>query len=201
LEVPVPSKWRRFLLCLPLAAAVASPAFGQTWGVGATYGSVNNVDGSFTLDGFKPSEYTVFVDYKFERNALVRMTYGSMWTEQALAGTSVTTSSGETATVPGAKERINSISVDVSYLVFEGFFTSGLFAGIGGYQFNPQPMPPEFAAYQDPSEKVFGFNVGVDGDFRLGKYASLVLRFTYHNVSATPHRQFFNASAGLVGKF
>jgi hypothetical protein len=192
---------RRFLLCTLAAAALAAPAFGQAWGVGGTYGSVNDVDDSWTLDGFKPSEYTVFVDYRFERDALLRFTYGSMYTEQSQSGATVTTGSGETATVPAAKERINSVSVDVSYLMFEGFFTSGLFAGIGGYQFKPQPMPPDFSAYQDLEEKVFGFNVGVDGDFRVSKNASIVLRFTYHNVSAHPHRQFFNAAAGVVGKF
>jgi hypothetical protein len=191
----------RILLFSVIAAALSSPAAGQNWAVGATYGSVNDVNDGLTLGGFKPSEYTVFVDYRFERDALLRFTYGSMYTEQSQSGQTVTISPGETATVPAAKERINSVAVDVSYLMFEGFFTSGLFAGIGGYQFKPQPMPPEFAAYQDLDEKVFGFRFGVDGDFRVGKHASVVLRFTYHNISAHPHRQFFNAAVGLEGKF
>ena len=192
--------WKRGLLCCLAAAAFAAPARPQSFGLGATYGSVNDVSHSFTLDGFKPSEYTIFFDYKMEPTTLVRLTYGSMWTAQSQAGQTVTTSAGQ-ATVPGAKERINYITADASYLFWEGFYAAGIFGGIGGYDFNPQPMPPEFAAYQDPDEKVFGFNLGVDGEFRVLKNLAVVLRFTYHNVSAHPHRQFFNADAGLVGRF
>lgn len=192
--------WKRWLLCSLAAAALAAPARAQSFGLGATYGSVNDVSHSFSLDGFKPSEYTVFFDYRMEHTTLLRLTYGSMWTAQSQAGDTVTTSEGE-ATVPGAKERINYITADVSYLFWEGFYTGGLFGGIGGYQINPQPMPPEFAAYQDPNQKVFGFNFGVDGEFRVLKNLAVVLRFTYHNVSASPRRQFFNADAGFVGRF
>lgn len=192
--------WKRSLLLALFGVALAAPALAQTWGLGATYGSVNDVNESFTLDGFKPSEYTVWVDYRMEKTTLLRMTYGSMWTTQALAGQTVTTPDGP-ATMPGYKERINCLTVDVSYVYWEGFYTGGLFAGVGGYSFQPQPVAPEFAAYQDLDERVFGWNAGVDGEFRLAKYLAFVLRFTYHNVSAHPHRQFFNADAGLVARF
>lgn len=191
---------KKSLLFLVAGAALASSALAQTWGLGATYGSVNNVNESFTLDGFKPSEYTFWADYRVEKKTLLRMTYGSMWTEQAQAGSTVQTPTGS-VTVPGFKERINYLTVDVSYLLWDGFYTSGLFAGFGGYQFNPEPVPPEYAAYQDSSEKVFGWNAGVDGEFRVLKQLAIALRFTYHNISAHPHRQFFNADAGVVARF
>jgi len=193
--------WKRWLLCSLAAAALAAPARAQqTFGLGATYGSVNDISHSFSLDGFKPSEYTVFFDYRLEKATLLRLTYGSMWTEQARVGTTVTTPSGP-QTVPTAKERINYLSVDVSYLFWEGFYTGGVFGGIGGYSFNPQPMPAGFEAYQDLDTKVFGFNLGLDGEFRVLQNLSVVLRFTYHNVAASPRRQFFNADAGLVARF
>jgi len=192
--------WKKSVLCILIGVALAVPGRAQMWGIGASYGSVNNVNDSFTLDGFKPSEVTGWLDYRMESATLLRLTYGSMWTNQALAGQTVTTSTS-TVTVPGAKERVNSMTVDVSYQVFEGFFTSGLFAGIGGYHFRPETMPPEYAAYQDENETVFGWNAGADGEFRVMNHLWIVLRLTYHNVAAHPHRQFFNAAAGLVGRF
>lgn len=191
--------WKRSLACAVLGVAAAAPAISQTWGVGASYGSVNNVNDSVTLSGFKPSEYTLWVDYRMEKTTLLRMTYGSMWTPQALAGQTVETPTG--GTVPGFKERINYVTVDVSYLFWDGFYAGGLFAGVGGYGFNPQTMPAEFAGYQDLDERVFGWNAGVDGEFRVTKSLAIVLRFTYHNISAHPHRQFVNADAGLVARF
>jgi hypothetical protein len=195
--------WKRSLLLAGFGVALAAPALPQspgTWGIGATYGSVNNVDDSFSLDGFKPSEYTIWADYRMERSTLLRMTYGSMWTTQALAGQTVTTPGGP-ATMPGYKERINYLTVDVSYTYWEGFYTGGIFGGIGGYSFNPQPVAPEFAASQDLDQKVFGWNAGLDGEFRVAKNFAIVLRLTYHNILADPHRQFFNADAGFVARF
>ena len=119
-----------------------------------------------------------------------------MWTEQAQSGTTV-----NGVYVPAAKERINYLTTDVSYQYAEGFYTGGIFGGIGGYSFKPQPMPPGSEAYQDLDERVFGFNLGVDGEFRVTQSLAVVLRMAYHNVSAHPHRQFFNADAGLVARF
>jgi hypothetical protein len=199
-EVPLLTCKRSLLLAL-FGVALAAPALPQTWGLGATYGSVNNVNQSFSLDGFKPSEYTFWADYRMEKSTLLRMTYGSMWTTQALAGQTVTTPSGP-ATMPGYKERINYLTVDVSYVYWQGFYTGGIFAGVGGYSFKPQPVAPEFSASQDLDQRVFGLNAGLDGEFRVTKNFGVVLRFTYHNVMADPlRRQFFNADAGLVGRF
>ena len=100
---------------------------------------MNDVNDSFDLDGFKPSEYTLWVDYRMEKTTLLRMTYGSMWTTQALAGQTVTTPSGP-QTMPGYKERINYLTADVSYVYWQGFYTGGIFGGIGGYSVNPQPV-------------------------------------------------------------
>jgi hypothetical protein len=192
---------KRSLLLALFGVALAAPALPQTWGLGATYGSVNNVNQSFSLDGFKPSEYTFWADYRMEKTTLLRMTYGSMWTTQALAGQTVTTPSGP-ATMPGYKERINYLTADVSYVYWQGFYTGGIFAGVGGYSFKPQPVAPEFAASQDLDQRVFGFNAGLDGEFRVSKNFGIVLRFTYHNIMADPlRRQFFNADAGVVGRF
>lgn len=195
--------WKRSLLLALFGAALAAPARPQTfqtWGIGATYGSVNDVSKSFTADGFKPSEYTIWVDYRMERTTLLRVTYGSMWTTQAYAGQTVETSGGS-STMPGYKERINYLTVDASYVYWYGFYTGGIFGGLGGYSFNPQPVAPEYASYQDQDERVFGWNAGVDGEFRVLKNLSVVLRLAYHNVSAHPHRQFFNADAGFVARF
>ncbi len=187
---------KTWILGLFAAAALAQAARSQTFGIGATYGSVNDVSHSFTLEGFKPSEYTVFGDFNFEKEALLRMTYGSMWTEQSQSGQVV-----NGVFVPSAKEHVNYLTLDASYLFRESFYTAGVFGGIGGYGYDPEPMPAGFEQFQDPNQKYFGFNLGVDGEFRVTKNLGLVLRLTYHNIAAHPTRQFFNADAGLVGRF
>lgn len=195
--------WKRSLLLAVFGAAMAAPARPQTssFGLGASYGAVNGVDDSFSLDGFHPSVVTGWFDYRMEKATLLRMTYGSMWTAGSNSGQTITTPGGS-VTMPGYKDRINYLTVDVSYQLFQGFFTSGLFAGIGGYQVKPQLVAPEFAPYQDVNEKSFGFNGGVDGEFRVTANFAVVLRLTYHNISADPtRRQFFNAELGFVGRF
>ena len=187
-------KWR--ILGGFAALALAAPLSAQMFGIGATYGSVNDISHSFKLEGFKPSEYTVFFDYRMEHSTLLRLTYGSMWTQQSLVGQTV-----NGVFVPSAKEHVNYITADVSYLFGQDFYTGGIFGGLGGYEYRPDPMPAGFEAYQDPSKKYFGFNLGVDGEFRVTKHVGIVLRLTYHNISADHRRQFFNADAGLVGRF
>ena len=89
----------------------------------------------------------------------------------------------------------------MSYLFFEGFFTSGLFAGIGGYGIRPDAVPPAAEPYADRDETVFGWHAGADGEFKIAKNVGLVIRLTYHNISAHPHRQFVNADGGVVARF
>lgn len=196
--------WKKGLLASLALVVLASPARAQgppqMFGLGGTYGSVNDVTHSFAIDGFKPSEWTVFFDYRMEQAMLLRFTFGSMWTEQSLVGQTVTTPSGPVF-VPTAKEHVNYITMDASYLYAEGFYTGGIFGGIGGYQYNPEAMPPGFEQFQDPSQKYFGLNVGVDGEFRVTKNVGIVLRLTYHYLFTNPQRQFFNADAGVVGRF
>ena len=199
--------WKRGFLASLVLVILVSPIRAQTFGgstqmfgLGATYGSVNDVSNTFTLEGFKPSEWTVWFDYRMEPSAFLRITYGSMWTEQSLVGQTVTTPSGPVY-VPTAKEHVNYLTFDASYLYAEGFYTGGIFGGIGGYQYVPDPMPPGYEQFQDPNAKYFGFNLGVDGEFRVSRNFGIVLRLTYHYIFATPRREFFNADAGIVGRF
>jgi hypothetical protein len=194
---------RRSLWLAASVLAGASALRAQDWGVGATVGLVNDVSTNATFDAFNHSEVTAWVDYEMERNILLRGTFGSMRTTQTFSESTVDTPSGP-ATLPLIKERVNYYTVGVSYLFWEGFYTSGVFAGIGGYHIKPdqsENIPSEFDPFLDRNETVFGWHAGLDGDFRLMKHLSLVLRFAYHNVSAHPHRQWVTADTGLVAKF
>ena len=195
--------WKKALLASVALAVLARPARAQQeFGVGASVGLVNDVTNDFTLDGFKHSEVTTWVDYRFEKNAILRATFGSMRTQQSQAGQTETTPDGGLVTVPSYfKERINYLTVGVSYLLWQGWFTSGLIGGIGGYHIIPDTLPSEYAAYQDLKETAFGFHLGTEGLFRVYKDGAIVIRVTYHNVAATPHRQFMNADVGLVWRF
>ena len=76
-----------------------------------------------------------------------------------------------------------------------------VFGGIGGYKIDPDTVAPPYAAFADQKETAFGWHFGTEAIFRVYKSAGIVLRATYHNVSATPHRQFINANVGAVVRF
>lgn len=178
-------------------AAIALPCAAQSFGIGGSVGLVNDLSRDFS---FQPSEVTGWIDYTMEKNVVLRGTYGSMRTQQYNSEAVVTTPDGP-VTLPEFKERVNYGTVGVSYLFFEGFYTSGIFAGIGVYGFRPDTLPPDIAQYQDEDETVFGWHGGVDGEFRVLKNLAIVLRLTYHNISAHPHREFLNADGGLLVRF
>ncbi len=190
---------KRILLVLACAAAAAT-ARAQSFGLGISVGLPNDVATEVRLDNFDHSEVTGWFDYRLEPGAILRLTYGNMRTRQANSRSVIETVPGPFA-LPEFKSRIEYGTVGVSYLFWEGFYTSGIFAGIGGYGIRPDAVAPELAAYADRRETVFGWHGGLDGEFRLLRRLSLVLRFTYHNISAHPHRQFINADAGFVARF
>lgn len=183
-----------------LAVGLTGPALAQQFGIGGSAGFVDDISSGVEFSGFKWGEATGWFDYKMEPGTLLRLTYGSMWTEQSASRSTVLTPSGN-LTLPQMDERVGYYILSVSYLFWEGFFTSGLFAGIGGYGFRPDAVPTAVEPYADPKETVFGWHVGVDGEFRTWKNVGIVIRLTYHNVSAHPHRQFFNSDAGVVVRF
>lgn len=194
--------WKKTLLFLAAIAVLALPARAQTFGLGGSVGLVDNVGNGIT-DGFKHSEVTGWADYRFEKAALLRLTFGSMRTQQTNAGLTVTTPDGGFLTVPSQfKERINYATVGVSYLWYEGYFTSGLIGGIGGYKFLPDTVPSEFAPYADERQTAFGFHLGTEAIFRVFKNTFIVGRLTYHQVISQPKtRQFLNADVGAAVRF
>ena len=195
---------RALFLCAAIAAILAATvatASAQNLAVGGAAGIVNDVDPySEAFQGFKWGEANGWFEYKMEKTTVLRLTYGSMWTQQSASQSVVTTPDGLVA-LPQLDENIRYGIVSVDYLFWEGFFTSGLFGGIGWYGIRPDAVPPGLDQYADQDENVFGFHFGVDGEFQLTKQLGLVLRLTYHNISAHPHRQFVNADGGAVFRF
>lgn len=190
---------KRILLVLACAGLAVS-ARAQTFGLGIAVGLPNDVSDEVRVDNFDHSQVTGWVDYRVEQSTLLRLTYGNMRTAQARSQSVVQTPTGP-LTLPEFKERIEYGTFGVSYLFWEGFYTSGIFAGVGVYDFRPDSVAPEIAPYTDLNETVFGWHAGLDGEFRLVQHLSLVLRLTYHNIAAHPHRQFLNADAGFVARF
>jgi hypothetical protein len=192
-----------------LGAAVAARGVAQTvptWGIGAAAGWVNDVGNghAFHLDRFKKSELSAWVDYKIEAKTLLRVTFGTLRTAGSNSGGNVPVDvdgSPGVLALPAYKERIEYGTIGASYLFFESFYTAGLFGGLGGYHVKPDMISPEALPFRDRDETVFGWHAGVDGEVRIVQHLGLVARLTYHNFSAHPHRQFFNANAGLVGRF
>ena len=190
---------KRILLVLAFACLAVS-AGAQTFGLGITVGLPNDVGTKVRIDNFDHSEVTGWFDYRLESSTLFRLTYGNMRTQQARSQSTIQTPTGPLV-LPEFKERIEYGTMSLSYLFWEGFYTSGIFAGVGAYAIRPDAVASEIAEYADERETVFGWHVGLDGEFRLVRKLSLVLRLTYHNITAHPHRQFLNADAGFVARF
>lgn len=184
------------LMASVLIAGLASVAAAQTFGIGASLGWANDTGNDF---GFRHGDVNGWIDYRFEEHALLRLTYGSMRTQQS-GGATIEVPVGDTSETRELKERVNYYTLGVSYLFSEGFFTSGLFAGLGGYQIRPDALPVGFVG-PDVKETAFGWHVGSEAIFRVVRNLGLVARATYHNVSAHPHRQFLTLNAGVVARF
>ena len=195
---------RRTLLLCAVAAGLAGtapmPMVAQSFGFGGAAGIVNDVSGDVEFSGFKWGDANGFFEYRIEKSTMFRATYGNMWTQQSKSESVVTTPDGPVS-VPKMDESVRYGIVSVSYLFWQDYFTSGLFAGIGGYGIRPATVPVDLEPFSDPEETVFGWHAGVDGEFQVTRQVGVVLRFTYHNVSAHPHRQFVTADGGAVFRF
>jgi hypothetical protein len=185
-------------LALLLAAGSAR---AQAWGGGATIGIVNDVEHHFHWDEFHSKDITGYLEYEIEKQIVVRATYGQMNVKGENAGQTFTLPSGEIRTMPDLTEDIRYATLGVSYEFFEGPFTSGMFAGIGGYKIVPDPVPEEIANYRDNRETAFGWHVGVDGGWQMMKHLSLVVRLNMHGILSTQGRYILSAGGGLTYRF
>lgn len=198
-EVPV-SIGRNLGLVFLLSAVSSATCLAEDWGVGASIGLVNDVERRFRLDEFEPRDGSAWVDFRLEERVVLRGTAGSMKTTGDNAGR-VVEIAGADVVLPDLDQRIDYGTVGVSYLFWEGDYTSGIFGGIGGYRVDPDRAPPEIAVFRDRNETVFGWHIGVDGDLRILARLSLVGRLTYHKIRSESGRSILTANAGAVLRF
>lgn len=176
-------------------------ARAQSWGGGATIGLVNDVEHHFHWDEFHSKDIAGYLEYEIDRRVIVRATYGEMNVKGENAGQTFTLPSGEIRTMPDLTENIRYATLGVSYEFFEGTYTSGIFAGIGGYKIIPDPVPEEIANYRDNRETAFGWHLGVDGSWQMVKHLSLVVRLNMHGILSTQGRYILSTGAGLTYRF
>ena len=185
-------------LCLVAAAVAAQGSAVDQWSIGVTYGLTNDVEGRFRLDAFTPRDITAWVDYHIDNRTLLRASYVDITTKVDRPYQNPSVPPPEP--LPTRPIGIHGVTLGTSYQVFEGFFTSGIFGGIGGYHIGPNPAP-DLAPYQDRKETVFGFHAGVDGDFRIHRHASVVVRLTFHGILSETKRWLLSSSVGFAGHF
>jgi len=182
---------------------VAGSSLAQSFGAGATIGLVNDVTEKFHVDGFKPTDLNAWVDYEVHEKVMVRATLGRLRMKGVNAGQVVTRPSGSSSiTLPGLTNHVDYGTLGVSYEFFEGAYTSGLFAGFGGYKIIPDAVEDAFIAnYRDPHETVLGWHGGVDGGVQLISRLSLMVRVTYHSIRSSSGRSLLTANGGLMYRF
>jgi hypothetical protein len=185
-----------------IAFLFAGPCLAQGIGIGASIGAVNDVGGKFHIDEFKPKDLNVWADYEAEKKVLVRVTLGTLRLKGVNAGKTVSLSPDEApVTLPDLKNDVDYATLGVCYLITEAGYTSGIFAGFGGYKIRPDAVADDIANYRDQRETAFGWHAGVEGGFQLVSRLSLMLRLTYHNIRSEAGRSILTANAGLGYRF
>jgi hypothetical protein len=181
----------------------AGPLLAQgSIGVGATIGLVNDVGGRFHVDEFKSKDVNLWADYEVQEKVLVRAMLGTLKVKGANAGKDVTlVEGGPLVTLPDLTEHIDYATIGVSYLFSEGSYTSGIFAGFGGYKVRPDSAPAEVANYRDQRETAFGWHGGVEGGMQIVTRFSFLIRLTYHNIRSESGRSLLTANAGFGYRF
>ena len=194
---------KRTVLLAIAACLLAASARAQMWGAGVTFGAVNDVEHGFHFDDFKPKDIAGYLEYAVEKDVVFRATYGQMRMKGENAGKTFTNPDGSTiGPLPDLTQDIRYAMVDVSYEFFEGFYRSGVFAGIGGYKIEPRDVEPQFANYRDNRETAFGWHAGVDGNFQVvTRHLFVTVRFTIHGILSTQGRYPLVAGAGLTYRF
>ena len=178
------------------------PLCAQDLSAGASVGLANDIQDTFRLDGFSRNDWNAWVSFKLEERVVLRATVGSLLVKGANAGLTVSLPPGAPpAPLPDLTDRINYLTVGVSYEFWEGDYTSGLFGGLGGYKVDPGQVDPQFEPYQDVAETVFGWHAGVDASLRIVSRFSLIGRLTFHRIYSASNRSLLTANAGIEYRF
>ena len=181
---------------------LAGASLAQTVGVGASIGLVNDISDHFHLDEFRSRDLNAWVDYEVLGKVFFRGTLGTLRTKGFNAGQVVSQPFATTSvTLPDLTNKVNYGTIGVSYEFAEQGFTSGIFAGLGGYTIRPDDVDESIANYRDPRETVFGWHAGVDGGVQLVKRLTLVIRLTYHNIQSSTRRSLLTANGGFAYRF
>jgi hypothetical protein len=193
---------RRGLLSLAILLGSGFPVLAQDWSAGASIGLANDVQSSFQLEGFNQPDWNVWVGFELEKDAELRGTYGSLKVNGSNAGMLVSIPPGAPpAPLPDLTDRINYVTVGVSYEFWEGDYTSGLFGGIGGYGVRPESVDPQYQPYLDAKATVFGLHFGADARLRVISRFSLIGRLTFHWIDSSPNKRVLTADVGVAYRF
>jgi hypothetical protein len=188
-----------FVVAWLLLEGAAAPCLAQQFAVGASYGWFNDVEHGFHLDEFHSPEWEGWVQAKLGEEIVLRLTYGHMRVLGDNVGQQVPPGSG--VVMPPYRDRLQFVSLDVSYLLTQGPLTTGFFAGLGGYGIRPESVSPELDPFRDQRERVIGIRVGVDGDLHVYRNFSLIGRATYHAIFSESKRSLLVTSIGTAFKF
>jgi hypothetical protein len=197
----LPFRNRILLLASALAGlAIAAPAQQFQFGVGGSYGWYNDVERQWSLSAFHSPNWEAWLEAGLGEDVLLRGTYGTMRVQGDNVGQLVDID-GEMLPMPDYRDRIGYFTADVTYLFWEGPFTSGIFGGVGGYSIRPEEISPEFDPFRDNREIAFGLNAGVDGTLHVYRGFSLVGRAAFHGIFSQTNRSLLICSLGAVYRF
>lgn len=191
-------RFKAMALGLLLFATLAGTTAAEDWGIGASIGLVNDVEDRLRLDEFENQDVNMWVDFRLDDQVILRGMFGSLKVKGENAGL---LAGVPPEPLPDLESRIDYATIGVSYLFWEGDYTSGLFGGIGGYRVDPDPAPDAVTDFRDPREKVFGWHLGVDADLRVLARLSIVGRLTFHKIESEFKRSLLTANAGAVYRF
>lgn len=91
-----------------------------------------------------------------------------------------------------AEPTLDYATIAGEYRLFDGYYDSGLFLGLGGYRLE---------SAETDAETAIGLTIGVSGDFEVSRWLSVIAELSGHWADLDSNQFFGMGHAGLAVKF
>lgn len=195
MKLPSPLRTRVlpvFLAAVFSAACLGAPeARAQDFAVGAGGMIVNDIGHETALSSFARAGGYAFFEGVVDDSDVVLQARGSYF---GLRG------SKDENDVRGPELDVGALTLSVGYLVKQGWFTGGLYAGIGGYAVRPEDAV-EGQPVLDRKQTVFGFNGAAVGIFRLARRWDARVELSGHFIKSQVDHKPVMLTGGVAYRF
>lgn len=163
-------------LALLLAATLGFGAPAEAQSTAFSFGIFGGIGGSPDSDGYDGSGFQLLAAMELSSQSITGLRFGEM------------TMDFEVAEGVTAEYDLSYLNVGTEYRLNADYYESGLFIGVGYYQFEGLGV----------DEDSLGLTLGVTGDFRINPRFSVVIELSGHYADFDATQFFILGHAGLV---